>query len=220
MVRISKIIAAAGILGVIGISALPIASGYAAPVTDESDVDVTVKVTEGISVEASENYVANFGAAGDKTDSSLTDIAVIGSVIAGQKGGATETTPGTVTVVSNVTAGYTLTIADKDTDTDLSSTTPDGTPGTLNMIPALAAHAAGTPGWAVDFGSTAGSMTLSGTRKAMPASTGTALQIASATTVSASGTGDVYPYAFSSSISGATLPGDYTNTVTFTVVSK
>jgi len=208
MVKISKIIMAAGMLGVVGMTALPIASGYA--VQDSSIINATVKVAESISVEADQNYVADFGAASNATDSSLTNAASIGLVVPGQRGGATEATPGTVRVTSNIPSGYALTVATNGANTNLVG---DGG----GNIPALATHAAGTPGWAIRFSTTAGSTAL-GARQAVPAA-GSGLSIANTSTPSVTG-GDTYAYGFSSSIADVTLPGSYVATVVFTAVSN
>jgi hypothetical protein len=192
MSKVTKIVAMAAVVGVIGVAALPVAS-YAVTQTDA--VTVQVQITDGLSLACDENYTHSYGAASNATDST---------------GSASNANHGTCTVISNVAAGYDLTVADTDANTSLVSG--------ANTIPTLATHAAGTPGWAVDYSTSAGSTTLTGTRKAMPAA-GAGLSIASPTAVSA-GTGDTYDYAFSSSIAANTPAGTYADEVTFTVISK
>jgi len=198
MSKITKILTVAAAFGVVGMVALPMAS-YAAT----SDVTVGVQVQDGLTLEdgttggsALDNYFHNFGAASNATDST---------------GAASEATPGKVKVYSNVANGYILTLADKDAVTDLVSGS--------NTIPTNATHAAGTPGWAVKVATAPGGA-LGATRLAMPASTSlTPISLHNAAGVAAS-TGDVYSYAFSSSIAASTVTGTYSDTVTFTLTSK
>jgi len=196
MVKTTKILTAAMALAVFGVAALPAAS-YA--VTDTSSVTVQVQVTDGVSLSCTGNYAHNYGAATNATDST---------------GAASEATPGTCTVISNVSAGYDLTVAMTGATNNLVS---GG-----NNIAANASHAAGTPGWAIDWDSnpaTGGAAdNLSGTRKVVPVS-GSGTNISSPSTVSAV-SGDIYKYGFSSSIASTTLAGTYNGTVVFTVVTK
>ncbi|MCL2174137.1 hypothetical protein FWH58_02500 [Candidatus Saccharibacteria bacterium] len=211
MSKITKIVAVAAAFGIVGMAALPMAS-YAA-LTD--DVTVTVDVDGGLTISdgldggtATTNYFHDFGAASNATDST---------------GPASEDTtsstpgdgPGTVTVFSNLAAGYTLTLADKDANTNLVSG--------ANNIPTNATHGHGVgltgEGWAVRVSTTPNVGTL-GSRLAMPAAApATPITLHDAAGV-ADSAGDEYNYAFSTSISAATLPGTYTDTVTFTLVAK
>ena len=196
MVKTTRILTVAAALAVFGVAALPIAS-YA--VSDTSNVTSQVQVTDGVSISCAGNYAKNYGAAANATDST---------------GAGSEATPGTCTVISNVAAGYDLTVAMTGATNNLVS---GG-----NTIAANASHAAGTPGWAIDWDSnplTGGANdNLSGTRKVVPVA-GSGASIASTSAVSAN-SGDIYKYGFSSSIAATTLAGTYNGTVVFTVVTK
>lgn len=206
MKKIKKITAAAALFGVLGVVALPIA-GYAAPSTVTDDVTVEVIITDGLTIGdgtagngcATTNYSHNYGTAGVKADST---------------GAASELVHGCVTVFTNWVGGYTLTLADKDADTNLKSG--------ANNIPTQSGNPiAGTPGWAVAVSTTpgvAGSGTL-GSWLAMPASGSTPITLHDAAGV-AGITGDNYDYAFATAISPSTVAGTYVDTVTFTAAAK
>jgi hypothetical protein len=190
MSKITRIVAAAAVLGVVGVSALPVA-GYAATASDP--VNVTLTVTDGLSLDCPDNYTHGYGPAVNATDST---------------GSASEGTPATCTVISNDAQGYTLKVG-ATTNTTLSNG--------VQTIPTSATHVAGTPGWSIDYATTTGG-NLSGTRKAVAASASPAT-VADTTAVSAD-TGDTYKYGFATSISATTVAGTYTGGVTFTATGK
>lgn len=121
-------------------------------------------------------------------------------------------------VKSNYAAGYTLTLADQDTDTDLV-----GTGSSSNTIPTLAAAGTllpnqSTSAWGVYVGT--GTVGASGsTFQPMPDSAGTPLQVASTSAISAAA-GDNYPVTYGSQISGSQAPDVYEDIVVYTLTSK
>jgi hypothetical protein len=193
MTKISKIVTAAATLGVLGVVVLPVAS-YAA----DDDVTVNVSVQEYIRLSADKNYTASYGPASDATDTSL----VAGTTLTG----AYTAAPGTLTVETN--KAFTLQVASQGASPNLVSGT--------NSIPALATHAAGTPGYSIDWATTDGGG-LTGTKKAVP---GSATPTTILNNVAAPADGDAdYAYAFASSIAAATAPGSYSTTVVFTATN-
>ncbi|MCL2451413.1 hypothetical protein FWD20_00805 [Candidatus Saccharibacteria bacterium] len=217
MSKITKIVAVAAVLGIIGVTALPIAS-YAAVVTE--NVTVTLSVTDGLTIGGADgdpntalmNYNHEYGPASNAADSTGT---------------ASMANHGTITILSNVAAGYTLTLASSTTATGLECSTAT-TCNTASIPTQAGLPAAGTPGWSAAYSAKlataagTGDLTSAGGGSgwvAMPASNGTALQVASTSAISAA-MGDQYDYAFATAISAATLAGTYTNTVTFTATSK
>lgn len=121
-------------------------------------------------------------------------------------------------VKSNYAAGYTLTLADYDTNTALVHTTIPA-----NTIPTLAAAGVlqdgqSTSAWGAYIGT--GTTGAGGsTFQPMPASDGTPLQIASTTAVSAAA-GDNFPVTYGVQISGSQPPGTYEDIVVYTLTSK
>lgn len=185
MTKIKSLLVGAGALSVLGISLLPISS-FAATT---SDVTVNVSVGSALSLACNGNYSHNYGAAANAAD--IND-------------GANVTTnpTGSCAVTSNDVGGYTLTLADADTDTNLVN-------GSYNIPAQAGVPVAGTPGYAVT--------TNGGTNwLAIPASNGSALTVAT-TTTAGSGT---HPYSFASSIASTTAAGTYENTVRFTVTAN
>jgi hypothetical protein len=167
---------------------------------------LTILGADGSSSTALEGYLHDYETAGDKADSSGT---------------ASAAAPGVVGVLSNHEAGYTLSLADADTDTDLERSAGD-TSGiqTYDGLPV-----AGTPTWAVAVSGKLASRTAanattlptgSATWQAMPASDGAAIKIADTSGVS-NNVGDYYAYAFATSIAATTPAGTYADTVTFTL---
>ncbi|MDR0957315.1 MAG: hypothetical protein LBM09_01915 [Candidatus Nomurabacteria bacterium] len=209
MVKISKLMAAAGVLSVVGLTAMPIASAFAA-----DTVTVNVSVQETITVDtvtdagqpvsgAGTNYTATYATAGNVDDSSLT----YGSGLSG----ATWTNPAKAVVQSN--APYVLKVSSNDA-TKVNLVDSD----TGNSIPTMATISAGTAGYAIDYSTTANGTTLSGTGKAITAS-GAAATIATSSTAS-SASGDAYKYGFKSAIAANTAAGSYNNTIIFTVTKN
>ncbi|MCL2280930.1 hypothetical protein FWC31_03540 [Candidatus Saccharibacteria bacterium] len=209
MSKISKIVAAAAVFGVIGLAALPM-TGYALT----QDVTVEIEVENGLSIGngtdgcAVTNYAHPYGPAGIKADSS---------------GDASEADPGCITIFSNYPGGYKLTLADKDACTGLDKGVACAAG---DIIPTQANKPiAGTPGWAVAVTTTPVNdpslITLGGTPSwlAMPAQSSTPITLHSGAGASFP-TGDNYGYAFATAISAATATGVYTDTVTFTAVAN
>jgi hypothetical protein len=199
MSKITKIVAAAAVLGIVGMTALPIAS-YAVGESDDTAATVTVEVSEGMSLACVTNYSAVYGVAADVDDTSLTYNSNLN--------GATLDHPANCVVISNNASGYDLTVM--------------GTGGTTTLtngaqtLATVTTPAGGTaPGWAIDYATSKGG-SLSGTTKTIKASAET---IASPTAATAN-TGDLYAYGFKTAIAATTAPGTYTGGVTFTATGK
>jgi hypothetical protein len=195
MSKITKIVTAAAVLGVLGVTALPVAS-FAETASDA--VTVSVQVADGMSLDCDKNYTKNFGAASNATDNS------------GDTGSASETSAGVCTVHSNDGQGYTLGVR---------AAVPalTGATNTSVTIPANASHSAGVPGYSIKWGTGTTYSDLSSSRTALTTSD---QQIASTTGVSATTTGDKYVYGFASSIATTTIAETYSTTVTFTATGK
>jgi hypothetical protein len=192
MKKVTKIVTAAALVGMLGVVALPVAS-FA--VTE--DVDVTVQVATGLSLSAVTNYSANFGAAANATDSSLSSSDLTGA----HEGGS---------AVASVTtnAAYSLSVAS-------SSSTSASLVSGANTIPALATHGAGTPGYSIKVATSPGGAL--GDRQAVPVS-GSPIALATAHAAPTNGT-DSYGYAFASSIATTTVAGTYVGEVVFTATN-
>jgi len=186
----------AGVLGVLGIAALPVAS-YAE--TDTDDVTVNVQVSSTLNLVCSGNYTHNYGPASNAAD--VNDGVAIG------------TTPtGTCAVTSNDAAGYTLTVASASTNTNLVHTVNSA----LTIPTAAGLPAAGTPAWAINVSNPQVDGTSGVNWLAMPASDATPITVA---TTSAAGNGS-HPYSFATSIASTTASGTYSATVRFTATSN
>lgn len=185
MSKSTKIIAALGVVAGLGVAALPL-STYAA--TDSKDVTFSVEVGESISLAVDNATVATTTAlaAGQALTSGLTT---------------------TATVITNAAGGYTLTIADKDADTNLVGTTD-----TNATIATGASLTAGTEAWAVKGGNLTD-------WTAMVASTDTALVLADTNTATAAA-GENTPIDFGVSTAATTKADTYTDVVTLTATTK
>ncbi|MDR2524483.1 MAG: hypothetical protein LBC95_03040 [Candidatus Nomurabacteria bacterium] len=199
MTKISKIIAAASVLGIVGVAALPVA-GYAAS-PDSKSVTVNVDVGSQFSLACAlpDNDVTFTGGAGAADTSSMA---------------------GTCTVTSNNGAGYTLVA--KSTQAGSGAANLIGTNSPSNIISSAAGiPTAGTAKWGIN---TMTAQTAPGTGAAaawlaVPQASGAAISIASTNTV-AGASGDTYNYTFGAAIAATTAADSYSDTVQFTATAK
>ncbi|MBO7699425.1 hypothetical protein J6S39_01935 [Candidatus Saccharibacteria bacterium] len=119
----------------------------------------------------------------------------------------------TITVYTNNNSGYTLTVKDKDTNTSLMHTT-----GKFDIPTQGSALAAGTAGW--NFDSTPGedSAYSAKTAQAMPASTGTAVEINQTSSKTRNGSATVVDYNVATAADQAT--GVYSDIIVYTATTN
>lgn len=196
MSKMTKTIAALGVVAGLGVAALPLSS-YAAT----QQMDVSANVLNSIAVSTSVD-----GEAGAKGTLSLGDVTP----------GSTEVTKTVdVTVSTNSTAGYNLTLRDADADNSLINT--DTAITEKNKIPAGTDVQKGSTAWGVQGGAL-------GTDewRAVPVSTASPLTLKNFGAGTAPTDGkDVTTVTFGVSVAeGAVAAGTYTSTVVFTATSK
>lgn len=187
MSKTTKFIAALGVVAGIGVAALPLTS-YAT----EQHLAITATVDSSISLALSGTNNLTVGSNAVNLDTAST----------------------TASVTTNSLKGYTLSVTDKDTVTDLTHTTQsdkkiaaqDGTP------------TAGTSTWAVQAGGNYTGMTsgLDTNWKAMPAKGGTALVIKNSGAVTAAINQDQTTLKYGVATAANQESGEYTNEITFT----
>lgn len=196
MSKMTKTIAALGVVAGLGVAALPLSS-YAAVVTDSTTVTAQAVIGEAISVTA------------DAADDTVT----ITDVTANQdvKEGST-----VLTVQTNNVNGYNLTIKDSDTVTAL---TTDGTDAT-NGIPAAAALTKGTKGWGFKTATTTEGVTVSASAQAYRAiETGTQT-IASRASGASVEDGDKVTLTFGVVVDSSIAAGTYSDDVVITATTN
>lgn len=197
MSKMTKTIAALGVVAGLGVAALPLSS-YAAT----QQVDVSANVLGSIAVSTDVD-----GESGAKGTLELGDVTPGSSVVMKDLA---------VTVSTNSTAGYTLTLRDTATDASLINTA-DST----QKIAADTTVQKGQTAWAVR-GAADGSSALNDSDwVAVPASNATALTIKNKAAGALTDGAETTSVTFGVSVAeGAVTAGTYTSTVIFTATSK
>lgn len=186
MSKITKTIAALGVVAGLGVAALPLAS-YAATDSLDTPITVTASLVDAISIESSANSINTMSltAGGSVVDSNQLDI----------------------TVVTNATNGYTVSIEDGDEKTALVGT------GSNNETIGAANPAQGTSAWGYKFGEA-----LEGINS-YTAITTELVQVADKD-AKTDDDGDVYKLGFGASAAASLTPDTYTGSVTLTATTK
>lgn len=191
-------------LGVVLAAAVVVLSPVAASAANTNgDTDISVTISDGISLTTSETVAFSLVPTADGVVSSGMD---------------------TVTVNTNVDAGYTLTMTDSDTTTTLADGS-DSFAATSNTTAAPGVLANGEWGFAVagntgfDGSYTTETNNTSSTSKwaAVPASDGTPYQIKTTASPALDDESDVW---FAAKANTSQAPGTYTGTVTYTAVTN
>lgn len=192
MSKMTKTIAALGVVAGLGVAALPLSS-YAAT----QQMDVSANVLGSIAVSTSVD-----GEAGAKGTLSLGDVT---------PGSAVVTKPVTVTVSTNSAAGYDLILNDAAADASLINTEEAD-----QKIPTSTSVVKGQTAWGVrggDLGTT--------TWHAVPTSEEDGLSLKNKAPGALEGGSDATTVTFGVSVAeGAVSAGTYTSTVVFTATSK
>lgn len=196
MSKMTKTIAALGVVAGLGVAALPLSS-YAAEVTNtgatSANADVTFSATVGnsISITAADDTVA------------VTD------VIANQevKEGST-----TVKIATNNATGYQLQIKDKDSDLALKPASTGTTEGIAAGVPTK-----GTNAWGFKASATDTDITLAD--NGYRAIKATNQVVAEKSSASAAG-GDIVTLTFGVTVDSTILPDTYSDIVTLTASSQ
>lgn len=182
----AKIFKALGLAAGLGVAAMPLASYAVDPATADAAVNVTINPVISMSLDADSTSVSM-----DPNTVNLTTLST------------------TAKVSTNAQGGYKLTLADKDTDTNLVHTTLTN----FKIGTSTATPAAGTASWAVKGGNIS-------SWTAMPASNGTALTLKSATALtSAVITDEETTVTYGVGLDSSLASGTYTDTVTFTATA-
>lgn len=190
MQKSKKIIATLGVVAGLGVATLPLAS-YAA--THDTTVSLTVSPAISMSVTGTTSVTL------EPNRADLT------------------TMSNSVSISTNNLKGYTLTVADKDTDNALVHTTK-----TDKKIPSTdATPTAGTSSWAVQAGGNYTGMTagFDTAWKAMPKSDGTALIIRKTGEVANAITNEVSVLKIGVALSDSQETGTYTDQIVYTAVA-
>ena len=219
----TKIIAVAGVVAGLGVAALP-ALTFAASVSGEVVVSADVQSAIAMTIAGNDdttghtgvdvyNPAVQNGAVGNHTGGTLYNESALQLQASGSKVSILpnavsndSTFKSTITVFTNATAGYTLTLKDSDGTTALTNGS--------NTIPATESTtlSAGTAAWGYKVGSEATDWL------AVPASTGTAANIKTdGASVAAGETTEVY-YGVATAATQAT--GLYTDTIVYTATTK
>ncbi len=226
MSKSKTIIASLGVVAGLGVAMLTLAS-YASE-TVSGNVDVMVEVLPAIAMTIvgnnDGNTVVNSGthgaidvfnpaeAASSSIDGHTTPATATTTTSSSawqilpnavKEGGAFKST---VTVYTNSVSGYTLTVKDSDTTTDLTGTMTDTIPAT-----SATTLTAGTAAWGYRVGTT-------GDWLAMPASTATAASIGSEDVKTSNGTEYVVEYGVATAADQET--GIYSDTIIYTATTK
>lgn len=246
MSKTTKIIAALGVVAGLGVAALP-AFTYAAE-TVTGDVDVLVEVEPAIAMTISGNNDSDEIIPGDYNATDAFNPAGIASTtepantldghtipatsVTGTSSSAWKILPNavkeggtfasTITVYTNASAGYTLTLKDADTDNSLKQSGE----GTVPTIPAVGtqdpsnAIAAGSSAWGFRVYSQHGTpLVTPAAWAAVPVSTAeTPAAISSLGTKTSGGDATVVEYAVSTAADQAT--GVYKDTITYTATTN
>lgn len=135
MSKMSKAVAVLGVVAGLGVAAMPLSTYALTAQSEDTIIQATVKDTIALVVEANATDAAAFDAATNTL--TLSDNLIVNGPVASKSVDAV--------VYANGTTGYTLSIAAKDGNTDMVSTT-DSTTNT-SKIPAATSFGNGTKGW-------------------------------------------------------------------------
>lgn len=196
MSKMTKTIAALGVVAGLGVAALPLSS-YAAIVTDSTNVTAQAIVGEAISVTA------------DAAD----DTVKIENVTANQDVAEGSTV---LTIQTNNTSGYNLTI--KDNDAVLALTT-DGT-DEANGIPASATLTKGNKGWGFKTSTATEGVSVSAAAQAYRAIESGTQIIASRATGASVADGDKVTLTFGVVVDSSIAAGTYSDEVVITATTN
>lgn len=196
MSKMTKTIAALGVVAGLGVAALPLSS-YAA----QREVEISANVLSAIAVSTD----AEGETSTTKGTLNLGDVT---------PGSSEATKDLAVTVSTNSTTGYTLTLKDAATDASLMNG--------ANKIPAGATVGQGETAWGVRGAADGNSDLDEETWVAVPASNKTALTIRNKDAGALEGNAETTSVTFGVSVAddGNTPAGTYTSTVIFTATSK
>ena len=195
MSKMTKTIAALGVVAGLGVAALPLSS-YATIVTDSTNVTAQAIIGEAISVTA------------DATD----DIVKIEGVTANQEAKEGSTI---LTIQTNNTAGYNLTIKDADTTTAL--TTEGGSAD--DGIPASATLTKGTKGWGYKASTATEGMSATASANYRAISDSPAM-LASRSTGASVADGDKVTLTFGVVVDSSIAAGTYSDDVVITATTN
>lgn len=196
MSKMTKTIAALGVVAGLGVAALPLSS-YATIVTDDTTVTAQAIIGEAISVTA------------DATD----DTVKIENVTANQevKEGST-----VLTIQTNNTSGYNVNIKDSDTTTALTTAGGDAADG----IPASATLTKGNKGWGFKASTSTEGVAVSGAGQAYRAIETTPLALASRSTGASVQDGDKITLTFGVVVDSSIAAGTYSDDVIITATTN
>lgn len=199
MSKMSKAIAALGVVAGLGVAALPLSSYAAVVNSDPLDVTAQAIIEESISVTA------------DATD----DTVKIENVTANQEVASNSTT---LTVETNNTSGYSVSIKDKDAVTAL---TTDGTDA-ANGIPAAteAALIKGNKGWGFKTSTTTEGVTVPTAGQSYRAIETGPQTIASRASGASVADGDKIELTFGVVVDASIAAGTYEDVVTITATTN
>ena len=186
MSKITKTIAALGVVAGLGVAALPLAS-YAATDSLETPITVTASLVDAISIESSADSINTMSltAGGPVVSSNQLDI----------------------TVITNATNGYNVTIEDGDENIALVGT------GSNDETIAAGNPSQGTSAWGYKFGEALEEI------DSFTAITTEPVQVATKD-AKTNDTGDVYKLGFGASAAASLTPDTYTGSVTLTATTK
>lgn len=196
MSKMTKTIAALGVVAGLGVAALPLSS-YATIVTDSTTVTAQAIIGEAISVTA------------DATD----DTVKIENVTANQevKEGST-----VLTIQTNNTSGYNVNIKDSDATTALTTAGGDAADG----IPASATLTKGNKGWGFKASTSTEGVAVSGAGQAYRAIETTPLALASRSTGASVQDGDKITLTFGVVVDSSIAAGTYSDDVIITATTN
>ena len=196
MSKMTKTIAALGVVAGLGVAALPLSS-YATIVTDSTTVTAQAIIGEAISVTA------------DATD----DTVKIKNVTANQdvKEGST-----VLTIQTNNTSGYNVNIKDSDATTALTTAGGDAADG----IPASATLTKGNKGWGFKASTSTEGVAVSSAGQAYRAIETTPLALASRSTGASVQDGDKITLTFGVVVDSSIAAGTYSDDVIITATTN